>query len=159
MNLTETVQMPIVLGFGRACDPATDIDGQAHDGLDGFQSPVSARLVPEGSSVINFSSGSFRVGRTIPLKLAAFCGPQALGDADLNPNPRIVALEHDTLGPLSLTGINGDNGANPDDPEFSCSTNNCDYQFRTEDLPAGPIIISVEMPDGRVYAAGLTLRP
>ena len=60
---------------------------------------------------------------------------------------------------VGTRGINDDSNANPDDPEFSCSSSNCDYQFRTDDLPAGPIIISVEMPDGRVYEAGLTLRP
>ena len=70
-----------------------------------------------------------------------------------------MALAHDTLGPQSLEGINGDNNANPDDPSFSCGSSSCDYQFRTEHLEVGDYVMSIQMPDTRVFQAGFTLRP
>jgi hypothetical protein len=82
-----------------------------------------------------------------------------LGSSGIDPSPEIVALVHDTLGPQSLEGINGDNNANPDDPSFSCGSSSCDYQFRTEHLEVGDYVISIQMPDTRVFQAGFTLRP
>ncbi len=157
-NLSEPVMMPIVLGVGSACNPLTDIDGETYDHLDGFQPPVNATLVAQGGPV-NFSKGKFRLGSTIPLKLTLGCGDQILGAEQIDPNPEIVALEHETLGPLSTDGINGDNNANPNDPMFSCTDFVCEYQFRTDPLPIGKIIISVQMPDSRVFAAGVTILP
>jgi len=156
---TDTVvEMPIVIGIGGACDPLTDIDGETYDRLLGFQSPVNADLVPEGNPV-NFSNKRFNIGSTIPLKLQLGCGSVILGSSGIDPNPEIVALVHDTLGPQSLLGINGDNNANPDDPFFSCGSSSCDYQFRTEQLEPGDYVISIQMPDTRVFQAGFTLRP
>ena len=156
-NRPGPVLMPITLGIGSACDP-NNIDGKAYDHLNGFQGPVSAALVPQGSPV-NYSSRTFNHGSTIPFKLSLGCGSLILADADIEPNPQIVALEHETLGPQSLLGINGDNSANPDDPRLSCSGTGCDYQFRTETLPLGRFIISVQMPDTRVFQAGFTVNP
>jgi hypothetical protein len=149
--------MPITLGIGSACDPST-IDGKTYDRLDGFQAPVKARLVPPGSP-INFSTGSFNHGSTIPLKLSLGCGSVTLSGAAINPSPQVVSLEHTVLGPQSLLGINGDNNANPDNPMFSCSSTSCDFQFRTEELPVGTYIIGIQMPDTRVFKAGFTIRP
>ena len=156
-NQPAPVLMPITLGIGSVCDP-NNIDGKAYDHLNGFQSPVSAALVPQGSPV-NYSSRTFNHGSSIPLKLTLACGSMVLNDAGINPNPQIVAVVHETLGPQSLVSINGDNNANPDDPGFSCSTTGCDFQFRTEGLPVGRTIISVQMPDTRIFQAGFTINP
>jgi len=156
---TDTVvEMPIVIGIGSACDPLTDIDGETYDRLLGLQSPVNAKLVPEGNPV-NFSKKRFNLGSTVPMKLQLGCGSVTLGSSGIDPSPEIVALVHDTLGPQSLEGINGDNNANPDDPFFSCGSSSCDYQFRTEHLEVGDYVISIQMPDTRVFQAGFTLRP
>ncbi len=158
MNLPDPVEMPIALGFGKACDPATDLDGTTYDHIDGLSSPVNAPLVPQGSPV-NFSDGNFNHGSTIPLKMELACGAMVLGDEQVDPNPEIVALVHESLGPQSLLGINGQNNANPDDPRLSCSSSGCDYQFRTEGLPVGTYVISIQMPDLRVFDAGFTIDP
>jgi hypothetical protein len=157
-NLPEPVEMPIVLGFGSACDPTAELDGETYDGINGFQSPVSASLAPEGSP-LQFSSGNFNQGSTIPLKLSLTCGPQNLSGGEIDPKPQIVGLLDENGVPQSLAGINGDNNANPDDPEYICGSDTCDYQFRTEDLSPGTYVISVQMPDTRIFQAGLTIRP
>ena len=66
---------------------------------------------------------------------------------------------HETLGPQTLDGINGDNNANPDDPFLSCSSSGCDYQYRTGGKPSGTYVIGIRMPDSRVFEVGLTVRP
>jgi hypothetical protein len=156
-NLPAPTVMPITLGIGSACDPS-QIDGKTYDRLDGLQAPVKARLVPAGTPV-NFSTGNFNHGSTVPLKLSLGCGSVTLSETMINPRPQIVSLEHTTLGPQSLLGINGDNNANPDNPMFSCSSTSCDFQFRTEELPVGTYIIGIQMPDTRVFKAGFTIRP
>ncbi|TDI13767.1 MAG: hypothetical protein E2P04_02620 [Acidobacteria bacterium] len=158
MNLQDPVLMPIALGFGEACDPATDLDGQTFDGIDGLRPPVDAALVPQGRPV-NFSDGNFNHGSTIPMTIRLSCGAMALGDAQIDPHPQIVGLVHESLGPQSLQEINGRNNANPDDPLFSCSDTLCDYQFRTEKLPSGTYVISIQLPDSRVFDAGFTIGP
>ena len=154
-NRPEPVVMPITLGIGAACDPGAG-DGRTYDQLLGFQAPVKARLVPPGAPV-NFSTGNFNNGSTIPFKLSLGCGAQILSGEQINPRPQVVSLEHLVLGPQSLLGINGDNNANPDNPLFSCSASSCDFQFRTEQLPSGTYIIGVQMPDTRVFRAGFTI--
>ena len=156
-NQPEPVVMPITLGIGSACNPATS-DGKTYDQLLGFQAPVKARLVPAGTP-ISFSTGNFNHGSTVPLKLSLGCGGVLLSGTAINPRPQIVSLVHTTLGPQSLLGINGDNNANPDNPLFSCSSTSCDFQFRTEQLPTGTYIIGVQMPDTRVFRAGFTISP
>lgn len=157
-NQPGPVLMPLVLGIGSVCNPLTDIDGETYDRLNGFQSPVSTRLVPKGSPV-NFSSAKFRLGSTIPLKFTLGCGILNLTGAQINPKPQIVAIDHETLGPQSLVGINGDNSANPNDPRFTCGTSRCEYQFRTNPLPIGNLVISVRMPDSRIFQAGFKISP
>jgi len=157
-NVPGIVSMPFTLGIGSTCNPATDIDGQTYDRVNGFQAPVKATLVVEGNPV-NYSTGNYNDGSTIPFKVSLSCGTQVLTDAQINPNPEIVALVHETLGPQSLLGINGDNNANPDNPLFSCTSTGCDYQFRTANLPLGRYIISVRMPDSRIFQAGFTISP
>ena len=156
-NLQEPVVMPLNLGIGSACNPAV-LDGRTYDLLTGLQAPVKARLVPPGTPV-NFSTGKFNLGSTIPLKLSLGCGGVILTGDHINPRPQVVSLEHTVLGPQSLLGINGDNNANPDNPLFSCSSTSCDFQFRTEQLPAGTYVIGIQMPDTRVFRAGFTISP
>jgi hypothetical protein len=156
-NQAAPVVMPITLGIGSACDPGA-LDGRTYDQLIGFQAPVKARLVPAGTP-INFSTGNFNQGSTIPLKLSLGCGGLILSDTQINPKPRIVSLDNTVLGPMSLLGINGDNNANPDNPAFSCSSSACDFEFRTAQLPVGTYIIGVQMPDTRIFRAGLTVSP
>lgn len=156
-NLPQPVVMPITLGIGSSCDPGTR-DSRSYDSLTGFQAPVKARLVAPGAP-IDFSTGNFNHGSTIPLKLSLGCGAVTLSGDQINPKPQIVSLEHTTLGSQSLLGINGDNNANPDNPAFSCSSSTCDFQFRTEHLPVGTYIIGVQLPDTRVFRAGFTISP
>lgn len=158
LGTDDVVDMPIVLGVGSVCDPLTDIDGETYDGVDGFQSPVEADLVAEGNP-ITFSTKKLNLGSTLPLKVELNCGPEILSGDQIDPTPEVVGLVHGTLGPQSLDGINGDNNANPDDPFFHCGTNGCEYQFRTEQLVAGDYVISIRMPDTRVFQAGFTLKP
>jgi hypothetical protein len=155
-NRPEPVLMPITLGIGAACDP-NNITGENYDYLNGFQSPLRVRLTQTGP--VNYASGSINHGSTVPMKLALGCGGRMLTRAEINPHPQIVSITHATLGPQPLTGINGDNMANPDDPSFSCTETGCDYQFRTEQLPAGTYVIGVKMPDSRVFRAGFTVNP
>lgn len=157
-NLAAPVEMPIVLGIGTGCDPAANLDGQTYDHIDGLLPPVDAPLVPHGRSV-NYSEGNFNHGSTIPMKVGLACGTLVLGDAQIDPHPQIVAVVHETLGPQSLQGINGHSNANPDDPRFSCNDTLCDYQFRTEQLPLGTYVVSIRMPDSRVFDAGFTISP
>ena len=156
-NVPDPVVMPLTLGIGSACNPGA-LDGRTYDLLNGFQAPVKARLVPPGAPV-NFSTGNFNHGSTIPLKLSLGCGGVILTANQINPRPQVVSLEHTVLGPQSLLGINGDNNANPDNPMFSCSSTSCDFQFRTEQLPVGTYIIGIQMPDTRVFRAGFTISP
>jgi len=150
--------MRFVLGVGKLCNPATDINGETYDGLSGFLTPVDAPLVPEGNPV-RYSPSPFNQNKTIPLKIQLQCGGQIIGSEGIDPNPEIVSLVHETLGPQPLVNINGDNGANPNDPLFGCGSSRCEYQLRTRDLPIGVYVISVRMPDSRVFQAGFTIRP
>jgi hypothetical protein len=152
------VAMPIVLGIGSTCDPNARLDGETYDGVDGLKSPLNAPLVPEGNPA-NYAPGTFNQTKTMPLKVSLGCGPRILDPSEIDPAPEIVALIHDTLGPQPLEGINGDNGANPDDPFFLCGTSRCEYQLRTKQLPIGTYVISIAMPDTRVFQAGFTLVP
>jgi hypothetical protein len=152
-----TVEMPVVIGIGSSCDPGSEFDGETYDQLEGFFSPVNARLVPEGSTV-EFSAGSFNRTKTLPLKFRLGCGSQTLDPAEIDPEPQIVRVTHGTLGEVSLQNINGADGANPDDPFFSCGSSRCEYQLRTRDLVPGDYVISVKMPDSRVFQAGFTIR-
>jgi hypothetical protein len=155
-NRPDPVLMPITLGIGEACDP-NNVTGESYDQIDGFQSPLRARLTQSGP--ISYSTSSINHGSTVPLKLALGCGGRLLTDAEIEPNPQISSITHAILGPQPLTGINGDNMANPDDPSFSCTETGCDYQFRTEQLPPGTYVVGVKMPDSRIFRAGFTIKP
>ena len=112
------------------------------------------------SDAVSFSSQLQNQGSTVPLKLRLTCGSEILGSEDINPAPEIVALVGVTTGPVDpLDNINGANGANPADPRFSCGTNRCEYQLRTEDLLPDDYIVSIEMPDTRIFEAGFTVVP
>ena len=159
-NLEQDIVTPVVLGIGGVCDPLTDLDGKSYDVVNGFQSPFSAQIVLEGGP-INFSTKKFNRGSTVPLKVGLKCGTLVLGDENIDPNPQIVALVHGTLGPQPLENINGHDQANPNDPLFSCNAGAaaaCDYQLRTDNLPIGTYVISVRMPDARVFQAGFELK-
>jgi hypothetical protein len=158
MNLQDPVEMPIVLGFGSACDPDTDLDGQTYDQVNGLLPPVDAALVQQGNPP-NCSTGNFNQGSTIPFKVGFACGTMVLGDAQIDPHPQLFALVHETLGPQSLLGANGDNNANPDDPGFSCNDSFCDYQFRTDLYPIGNYVVSIQMPNSIVLDACFTIGP
>jgi len=80
-----------------------------------------------------------------------------LGGDLLDPQPELVELVHDTLGPQPLVGINA-GGDGPDDPFFTCGDVRCDFALQPRDLEPGAYVIRVRMPDGRVYGAGLRVR-
>jgi hypothetical protein len=149
--------MPFVLGIGRACDPVTDIDGETFDGLQGLLSPVSADLRPKSSS-IDYSVDSFPLGTNVPLRLRLFCGDQRLGP-ELDPTPEVIAIEHETLGPQPLDTINGGAAADPADPFFVCDSIQCAFQLNPDGLAVGVHVISIRMPDSRIYRAGFTIGP
>jgi hypothetical protein len=152
------VDLPFVLGIGATCDPNAALDGETYDQLAGLLDPVNARLVPKGNPVVH-AAGTFNQNKTIPLKLRLGCGSRTLAPEEIDPQPQIVEMLHATLGPQPLTSINGANGANPSDPFFLCGTSRCEYQLRTKDLPAGAYVISIKMPDSRVFQAGFTVVP
>jgi hypothetical protein len=152
------VDLPFVIGIGAACDPNAVLDGETYDGVDGFLEPVTVQLVPRGNPVLQ-APGTFNQTKTMPLKLRLTCGSRTLGPADLAFTPEIVELRHATLGPVPLTDINAGNNANPSDPFFVCGASRCEFQLRTRSLPVGEIVISVKMPDSRVFQAGFTVTP
>jgi hypothetical protein len=150
-----SVEMPIVIGIGRTCEPATDLDGETYDGLEGLLNPVSVDLVP-ATYPVNVAPDTFNSGSNIPLKLRLKCGSQVLQPENLDLTPQIVGIVHETLGDLPLDAINADNNANPSDPFFSCGTNRCEFGLRTSGLPVGTVVIKIRMPDSRVFHAALT---
>lgn len=152
-----TVDMPFVLGIGRSCDP-TDLDGENYDRVRGFLSPVDAALVPAGAPV-NFSTGNFNQGGTLPLKMRIYCGDVLLNRDALVPEPQIVAIVNTVTGPIQLVDINAGNNANPNDPFFDCGSQRCEFNLFTDNLVPGDYVIRVAMPDTRVYEAGITIRP
>jgi hypothetical protein len=146
--------MPFVLGIGRSCDPATDIDGETYDGLRGFLFPVESSLVPHGNPV-EHSSRTFRRDDTIPLRLQLLCGPHVLGPDEIDPNPEIIALEHETLGPQPLTGINGGWRADPDDPLFDCGPRKRDRDHHDGDDEDESDAESADDPDAEWFLPDL----
>jgi hypothetical protein len=173
-NLEEDVVTPVVIGIGNVCDPETDLDGQSYDDVDGFRWPVSAQLVLEGGPV-DFSPWRFKKGLPIPLLIQLRCGDLVLGDQHIEPNPEIIAVVHETLGPQPLDNITWHFGdppevVNPEHPRFECAVapedddgwpfpiTQCRYWLRTTKLPVGKYVISVRMPDARVFQAGITIK-
>jgi len=142
------------IGVGESCDPATDLDGQTYDAVDGLASPVGAHLTLD-PEFVNFSSSPVKKG-SVPLKFQLYCGSRALRCQELDPVSRIVSLTHETLGPLPLTSINASN-SNPADPFFGCNPRNQRQEFNLNlvGIPKGRIVIGIEMPDSREYYVGI----
>lgn len=153
-----SVDMPIVIGIGDVCDPETDLDGETYDGLTGLLSPVNVKLLPKGSPVL-FAPGSFHTGSNIPLKLKLACGRRTLRGSDIEKTPEIVRIVEQTAGEIPLININANSNSNPNDPFFECGASRCEFGLRTNHLAPGSYIISIEMPDTRVFRAGLRLDP
>jgi len=198
-NLPESIVTPFVLGIGGSCNPATDLDGESYDLVDGLRFPVNAQLVLEGAP-INQAPWHFHKPWPIPLEIRIGCGALLLGEDDIEPNPEIIALVHETLGPQSLDLIKGHHPwDNPQHPFFRCDVfgfdfrfdddlslptpgiesrgpsvgtalsgegtglfrdplPECEYALHTRQLPKGNYVISIRMPDGRVFQAGFKLR-
>jgi len=150
-----SVDMPLVLGIGRSCDPATDSNGEAYDSVEGLLPPVNVDLVPTNRPA-NIAPGSFSHGSTIRMKFRLKCGSAILDPADIELPPRIISIVHDTLGDVPLSLINANNNDNPNDPLFDCGNNRCEFGLRTADLPPGTIVVSIKMPDSRVFHAAMT---
>jgi hypothetical protein len=150
-----TVEMPLVVGIGRACNPATDTDGETYDGLEGLLPPVDTELTPSGS-LANLAADTFNHGSTIRLKFRLSCGSSVLGPEDMALPPRIASIVHETEGEIPLTMINADNNDNPNDPLFECGNNRCEFGLRTTALPPGTIDVSIKMPDSRVFHVAMT---
>ena len=149
-----TAEMPFVIGIAEACDPATDLDGRNYDGLQGFLSPVNADLVPT-SYPANTSPSIVNHGSNVPLKLRLKCDSYTLHPDDIALQPEIISIRHEVVGELPLTNIK-DTNSNPDNPFFDCGSNRCEFGLRTIGFPIGTIVISVRMPDSRVFHAALT---
>ena len=152
------IDLPFVIGIGQACNPNAVLDGETYDGLVGLLEPVSVQLVPRGNPVLQ-AAGTYNQTKTMPLKLRLTCGSRTLGPADLAFTPEIVEIRHATLGPIPLSDINAANNANPSDPFFVCGASRCEFQLRTRSLPVGDHVISIKMPDSRVFQAGFTVTP
>ena len=152
------IDLPFVLGVGAACNPQSVLDGETYDGLVGLLDPVNSPLVPKGTPV-SFSTASLSRNNTLPLKLRLACGGRTLGGNEIDPTPEIVELDHETLGPQPLVNINSGDNANPSNPAFNCGSSRCEFQLRTKDLPLGVYVISIKMPDSRVFQAGFTVSP
>jgi len=147
-----SVDMPFVLGIGEACDPATA--GSNYDGLEGLLSPVNADLVPT-SYPVNTAPTIVNHGSNVPMKLRLKCGSSTLRPDDIAVAPEIVSIRHTVLGELPLTDIKA-TSSNPDDPFFDCGTNRCEFGLRTIGFPVGTIVISIRMPDSRVFHVAVT---
>ena len=168
-NTEENIEIPMVLGIGGSCDPTTDLNGQSYDMLDGFRSPINSPLILEGGPV-DSSQPRIKKGNAVPLKVRFGCGSLFLNDAQIDPNPEVVSIVHQTLGPHPLSLIGGTDDTNPLHPFFRCDVSeldsllgttvpHCQYTVRTKKLPLGNYVISVRMPDGRVFQAGFAIRP
>ena len=125
-------------------------------GVQGFQAPLAAPLVPEGNPVV-LPNKAFKQGRTLPLKLQLFCGGLALTDSDVSP-PQIVNLFR-SGDPIDLETIDPDAGeANDNGLLFRSSDSKWIYNFKTKDLSTGTYTITIQMPDGRRFDGGFVLR-
>ncbi len=148
-----STDMPFVLGIADKCD-LQNLSDTPYDGLEGFLSPVIVDLVPK-SYPYNTAAATINHGSNAPLKMRLKCGDQTLGKDDIADRPQIVSIRHVDIGELPLTNIK-DSASNPDDPNFDCKTNLCEFGLRTIGFPAGTIVISVQLADSRVFHAAVT---
>ena len=149
-----TLDVPITLGISGNCDPA-NIQGN-YDGVQGLDSPM-ARLVPEGDPVL-FPDKPFAQGKTRPMKLKLLCGGVALTGSQAD-QPQIIGLSEATKGPIDITKINLNDGANPFDPLFSYSSSGqqWNYSLRTKDLAKGTYVLTIRLGNRKDYVTGFVL--
>jgi hypothetical protein len=148
------LDVPITLGISGKCDPA-DIQGN-YDGVQGLDSPM-AKLVPEGDPV-PFPPKPFAQGKSRPMKLKLLCGGVTLTGSQAD-QPQIVGLSEATHGPIDITKINLNDGANPFDPLFSYSASGqlWNYTLRTKDLAKGTYVITIRLGNRKDYVTGFVL--
>ena len=149
-----TLDVPVTLGISGKCNPA-DIQGN-YDGVQGLDTPM-AELVPEGDPV-PFPPKPFAQGKSRPMKLRLLCSGVALTGSQAA-QPQIVGLSEATLGPIDITKINLNDGANPFDPLFSYSASGqqWNYSLRTKDLAKGTYVITIRLGNRKDYVTGFVL--
>ena len=123
--------------------------------VEGFLPPL-AELVLEGE-VAPLPRKASKQGRTLPLKLQLFCGTTVLSDTDVDP-PEIVSLKK--IGNASgLETIDMDSGeANDSGLLFRFSEPIWVYNLSTRGMDTGTYVITIEMPDGRLFKGIFMLR-
>lgn len=127
---------------------------------EGFQEPLSI-LVPEGDEVV-YPEKAFKLGRTLPLRLMLYSSDGVLlTPSDVEVAPKLVGLVNQGEAPLSLDEMDLDAGeANDTGLYFRYSEEDgvWVYNLSTAGLNPGMYDLTVELPDGRRFVAGLILR-
>lgn len=152
-----SMDVPLTMGVAGFCDPSDD-DGEQFDTVKGLLNPM-ARLVPEGTSPIPFPDKRFRQGNSRPLKLRLRCGEKVLRGGDILA-PEIVGLDHETLGPIDISVIRLNDGANPNDPffRFNKKTRQWHFKLGTKDLARGKYVLTIRIGGVKDYVTGFALK-
>jgi hypothetical protein len=92
------------------------------------------------------------------MKLRLLCGGVALTGSQAD-QPQIIGLSETTRGPIDITKINLNDGANPFDPLFSYSASGqlWNYSLRTKDLAKGTYVITIRLGNRKDYVTGFVL--
>jgi len=113
-------------------------------GLDVFAIQTSTFVAPT-------PSGSFNIGRTIPLKLTGALGNAAVTAANAVTAPRVAAVLQ--VGPGGVTTVNATGG----DTVFKFGSGVWTCNLGTTGLTAGTYVVQIQFWDGRILEAAFVL--
>jgi len=164
---TPTITLPLgtstitlVVNDGHGDSEPDEVDITITVGVYGFLPPLDSlvlSLVLEGEDAAPPPRKAFKQGRTLPLKLQLSCGNTVFSGTDVTP-PKIVGLAWQNSA-SDLETIDMDSGeANDSGPYFRFSDPIWVYNLSTRDLRIGTYVISIEMPDGRLFSGTFMLR-
>ena len=135
-------------------DEVTDVCPGEPNVVEGFFSPLTT-LVLESAPDVPVAAKAFKQGSTVPLKLAFLCGDTPLTDAT---PPEIVALAR-SGGALNIEVIDLDSGLSNDNGTlFRLAGNTWVFNLGTGDLVSGTYVITIRVPDGRLFNGAFVLR-
>jgi len=116
-----------------------------------------SRLVLEGQP-IPVASRPVDARHGVILRLELFCGTLALGAKDIGTRPEIIALTRNGQ-PLGLKRLDLDlDHANHRNRSFRFLDGAWFYRLNAKGLGPGSFVVTVQMPDGRRFAANFLLR-
>ncbi len=149
-----SADMPFVLGIADNCD-INNLSETPHDGIEGWFAPLSVDLLPT-SYAFNTAASPQSQSSNAPLKLRLKCGGVTLSADQIPVPPQIVAIRHVNFGDQPLVNIK-DSPSNPDDPNYDCKENLCEFGLKLSGFPLGTIVVTTQMGDSRRFHAALTI--